>query len=352
MIESTDSTFPTYEQTQHVLFKQILDAVKLAAAGALVLSLGALFLPAAQITSLLLLAGLVALQFGIVLISSQLMRRERARAGALFFMIMTMVNGTLVAVVLGFPVFAAVVSSIMIAVCALLIGPRYAFAPGVIGILLFGALSIVDRQGWLAGITIAQESWTASLIRIGFVTAALVVLMIVCARASDRLQRSASEAQARADEAAYLHSMQVTLNEQVWEEIDEQRRLMAVIQELEAPIMPIRTGALVLPLVGHLDGLRLEQIERRLLQRVFKDHSDLVLIDVTGVPQVDAVIADGLVRLGQAVRLLGAGVVLTGTQPATAQALAELGADLSFVRTYATLQDALAQIEWKQRACL
>jgi anti-anti-sigma regulatory factor len=349
MIESADLALPTYEDTQRVLFKQVLDAVRLAAALVLVLSLGALLVPAAQTASLGLLAGLVALEFGIVLICGRLLRRAGARTSALFFMIGTMITGTLVAGVLALPAFTIVISSILIAVGALLFGPRYAATPGVIGMLLFGALSIADRQGLLAGMTISQDSWTAPLLQIGFSIAALIVLMVVCTLASQRLQRTAYEAQARADEAAYAHSVQVTLNKQIKEEIDEQLRLMTVIQELEAPIMPVRAGVLVLPLIGHLDGRRLEQIEQRLLERVSVARSELVLIDITGVPLVDAAVADGLLRLSQAIRLLGAEVILTGLRPAIAQTLSELDTNLGLIRTHATIQDALAQAEPRSR---
>jgi rsbT co-antagonist protein RsbR len=188
------------------------------------------------------------------------------------------------------------------------------------------------------------------LIQVGFVTVALAVLMVVCALASQRLQHSARDAQARADDAAYAHSMQATLNEQVREEIDEHRRLLALIQELEAPIMPIRSGVLVLPLVGHLDERRLQQIEERLLQRVVAARSDRVLIDITGVPLVDLGVANELLRLSQALRLLGAEVVLTGLRPTIAQTLSELDTDLHFIKTYATIQDALAQMELSSRA--
>src|SRR5262245_18224291 len=97
MIESTDLVPPTYEHTQRMLFKQILNAVKLASAAALVLSLVALFLPAARTTALALLAGLVAIEFGLALASDRFMQQNRDRAGALFFLITTMLNGTLVA---------------------------------------------------------------------------------------------------------------------------------------------------------------------------------------------------------------------------------------------------------------
>jgi len=342
MIEAADTARAMYGQTQRALFEQILDAVRIAAAVVLIMSLGALFFPAMRAGPLVLLAGLVAVELGVTEASRWLVRRERASEGAVVFVFLTLIVAATVAVMLNSLAFSAMASGVLIAISALLIGPRYTLAPAVMGMLLFVVFSILDRQGWLAGVGISTEAWPALLIQIGFVVAATAVLVVVCMLASERLQRSAREAQERAEEAERAHAAQTLLNERLGREIDEQRRLLAVIQELETPLIPIRSGALVLPLLGHLDIRRLAQIERRLLDRVATDQIELVLIDITGVPLVDSMVAGGLLRLGQAVRLLGARVMLTGAQPAAALAMARLNVDLSFMQTYGTIQDALA----------
>jgi anti-anti-sigma regulatory factor len=345
MAETTNLTLPAYERAQQALFRQILNAVRLAVIVVLVLSLGGLAFPNMRTIPIGLLAVLLAIQFGVTEAGRWLMGKGRPRAAATLFVVLTLIVATAVAGVLGFPAFAALAGGVLVAISALLIGPRHTFALGAIVILLFIMLSLADRQGWLAAIEITREAWPALLIQIGFVVAATGVLMVVCTLASERLQSSVREARERAAEAERAHAAQAALNQRLEREVGEQRRLLDVIQELETPIMPVLKGVLVLPMVGHMDSRRLEQIEARLLQRVVADRATLVLIDITGVPLIDTLVAGALVRLGKAIRLLGAHVALTGFQPATAQTLVGLGVELEFVKTYATLQDALMQIE-------
>jgi rsbT co-antagonist protein RsbR len=342
MAESMDFALSTYKQAQQALLKQILDVVRLAVVVVLVLSLGGLIFPTIRVTPVVLLAVLLAIEFGVTELCRWLTRRDNARAGAITFVVMTMIVASLVAGVLGFPAFAALAGGVLISITALLIGPRYTLVPGVICVLFFIALSVVDRQGWLADIAVGRESWPGLLIQIGFVAAATAVLAVVCTLASERLGSSAREAHERAVEAERAHAAQIALSQQLEREVGEQRRLLNVIQELETPIMPVLVGVLVLPLVGHLDSRRLAQIEGRLLQRVVDERADLVLIDITGVPLIETLVASELVRLGQAIRLLGTRVALTGLRAATAQALVALDVELTSLSTYATLQDALA----------
>jgi anti-anti-sigma regulatory factor len=345
MAEITNLAYPTFERVQRALFGQILDTVRLAVLLVLLLSLGGLAFPILPTIPIVLLAILLVLEFGVTEAGRWLMRQGHPRAAATIFVVLTLIIATAVAAVLGFPAFAALAGGVLVAISGLLIGPRYTIAPGVIGILLFVLLSLADRQGWLAEVVLARQALPALLIQIGFAAAATAVLMVVCTLASQRLQSSAQEAQERAAEAERAHTAQVTLSQRLESEVGEQRRLLEVIQELETPIMPILPGVVVLPLVGHLDSRRLERIQMRLLQHIAIARADLVLIDITGVPVIDDLVATELVRLGQAIRLLGARVALTGLQPATAQALAGLDVDLGFVRTYATLQDALASVD-------
>jgi rsbT co-antagonist protein RsbR len=349
MAETTNLALPTYEHAQQALLRQILDAVRLAVVFVFLICLGGLAFPTLPTIPIVLLVVLLALEFAVAETGRWLMRQGQPRAAATTFIVLTLIIATAIAGVLGFPAFVALAGCVMVAISALLIGPRQTFAPGVIAILLFILLSLVDRQGWLAEVVLMREALPALLIQVGFAVAATAVLMVVCILSSERLQSSAREAQERAIEAEQAHAAQVTLSQRLEREVDEQRRLLEVIQELEAPIMPILAGVLVLPLVGHLDNRRLERIQMRLLQHVVANRADLVLIDITSVPVIDNLVASELVRLGQAIRLLGAQVALTGLQPVTARALADLEIELGFIRTYATLQDALAQIEGRKR---
>ncbi|MDI1477584.1 PAS domain-containing protein [Polyangium sp. y55x31] len=120
--------------------------------------------------------------------------------------------------------------------------------------------------------------------------------------------------------------------------IDAQRESL---RQLGAPIIPLTKNALAMPLVGTLTPERATLVTETLLHAVTERAAEHVILDVTGVPSVDNEVADGLLRVAQAVRLLGAEVALTGMQPAVAQALVELGVDMSSFVTKADLQSGI-----------
>ncbi|WP_437683607.1 PAS domain S-box protein [Sorangium sp. So ce131] len=115
----------------------------------------------------------------------------------------------------------------------------------------------------------------------------------------------------------------------------------ATIRELSTPLIPLDEGILVMPLVGRLDRVRIGQLLERLLQGVVAQRAATVILDVTGVPVVDAEIADALIRAAQAVKLLGAEVILTGVGPEVAQTMVSIGTDFREIITLSSLQSGL-----------
>lgn len=116
------------------------------------------------------------------------------------------------------------------------------------------------------------------------------------------------------------------------------------IRELSTPLIPLEAGIVVMPLVGRLDAVRMQQVIERLLLGVSAQRAQTVLLDITGVPGVDAEVAAALVRAAQAVRLLGAQVMLSGIRPEVAQMLVAIGTDLGpgqAVKTCSSLQSGL-----------
>jgi anti-anti-sigma regulatory factor/HAMP domain-containing protein len=121
----------------------------------------------------------------------------------------------------------------------------------------------------------------------------------------------------------------------------EQQR--AVIRDLSVPVIPISATTLIMPLVGVLDTERLQQIQTQALEAIQRASATHTLIlDITGVPIVDTHVAQGLLQVVDAARLLGARAVLVGIRPEVAQALVGLGVDMRAVRTFADLQGALS----------
>jgi rsbT co-antagonist protein RsbR len=124
--------------------------------------------------------------------------------------------------------------------------------------------------------------------------------------------------------------------------VAQQQRLIDTIKQLSAPLLPVREGILVMPLIGHIDSARSEQVMEELLNGVQKYQTDVVIIDITGVPIVDTAIANHLMQAAQAVSLLGAQCVLVGIGAEVAQTLVQLGVDLSRLVTRGDLQAGIA----------
>jgi rsbT co-antagonist protein RsbR len=117
--------------------------------------------------------------------------------------------------------------------------------------------------------------------------------------------------------------------------IDAQR---AALRELSTPLIPLSDRVVLMPLIGAMDSQRTQQVMETLLDGVARHQSDLVILDVTGVAIVDTQVAQAFIQVAQAVKLLGAQVMLTGIQPQIAQTLVHLGIDLSNIQTRGSLQ--------------
>ena len=118
-------------------------------------------------------------------------------------------------------------------------------------------------------------------------------------------------------------------------------RQTMVLRELSTPIIAIWDGILSLPVIGTVDTSRSAEMMDKLLERVVADQATHVIIDITGVTVLDTRTADHFLRMGKAVRLLGAECFLTGISPHIAQTLAQLGVDTSTIRTVRRQSDAL-----------
>lgn len=114
------------------------------------------------------------------------------------------------------------------------------------------------------------------------------------------------------------------------------------IRELSTPLLPIAHEVIALPVVGSIDSLRAQQIMETLLEGIAKHHAHTAIVDITGVKIVDTQVAQAFIQAAQAVKLLGAQVIITGIQPAIAQTLVELGANLEGIITRNTLRAGIA----------
>ena len=110
--------------------------------------------------------------------------------------------------------------------------------------------------------------------------------------------------------------------------------------ELSTPVVTLWDGVLALPMIGTLDSARTQVVMETLLQRIVETGAEIAIIDITGVPTVDTLTAQHLIKTVTAARLMGAECIISGIRPQIAQTIVHLGVDLGNVTTKASLADA------------
>lgn len=117
-------------------------------------------------------------------------------------------------------------------------------------------------------------------------------------------------------------------------------RQQADMLELSTPVVKLWDGVLALPMIGTLDSGRTQVVMETLLQRIVEESADVAIIDITGVPTVDTLVAQHLMKTVTAARLMGAECIISGIRPQIAQTIVHLGVDLGNVVTKASIADA------------
>jgi PAS domain S-box-containing protein len=125
--------------------------------------------------------------------------------------------------------------------------------------------------------------------------------------------------------------------------LEKEKKLSEAILRLSTPIIQIWDNTLLLPLIGTLDAERAQQIVENLLEEIVRTESDVVIIDISGVPTVDVEAIHQLLKTESAAKMLGSRVLFTGISPEIAQALTQLGVDLSTLETRQNLRAGLQE---------
>jgi rsbT co-antagonist protein RsbR len=123
------------------------------------------------------------------------------------------------------------------------------------------------------------------------------------------------------------------------------RQQQEAIRELSTPVLQVRERLLILPIIGVVDSERARQLTEQLLHGVRSNRAKVVVMDITGVPAVDAIVANHFVQTVEAARLLGATVIVTGLSPEIAQTLVTIGVDLTKMNTVGDLQGGIEEAE-------
>lgn len=200
-------------------------------------------------------------------------------------------------------------------------------------VLLFGLVALMSFLGaksTSSALSIAQDARQQAETAAQTLSRVNVDLEATVAERTASLQTALHDVQARSDAQARL--------------LDEVQQQRILLRELSVPVIPISATTLIMPLVGALDSTRLQQIQEQALRALEHTSTRYLVLDITGVPLVDSQVAQGLLSVVQAARLLGAQVLLVGIRPEVAQAIVGLGLDLRDIYTTSDLQSALSHI--------
>ncbi|MFV1837827.1 STAS domain-containing protein [Phaeobacter sp. Ax3a-5a] len=121
--------------------------------------------------------------------------------------------------------------------------------------------------------------------------------------------------------------------------IEQQRDQM---QELSTPVVELWDKVLTLPLIGTMDSARAQEVMENLLETILRREAEVVIVDLTGVQTVDTQVAQHMLRMAAAVRLMGAQCIISGISPTIAQTMVQLGVDVGEVTTRSTIRNGLA----------
>ena len=163
----------------------------------------------------------------------------------------------------------------------------------------------------------------------------------------NRLRRELSDAQTLADElwsASTLLDRLGLYTTEIYQKTRDEviARQQQELLELSTPVVNLWKDILALPLIGTLDSARTQVVMESLLQKIVETGAAIAIIDITGVPTVDTLVAQHLLKTVAAARLMGADCIISGVRPQIAQTIVHLGVDLQGVTTKANLADALA----------
>jgi rsbT co-antagonist protein RsbR len=220
--------------------------------------------------------------------------------------------------------------------------------------LLRGALqtdpgaSDVDGAPWTGTREMLAEL-SHSRARLGFTPSETAIFVLSLKKPLfDRLRREVgTDAQALADEmwrATMLLDRLALFTTEIFLKGREEviARGQRDMLELSTPVVELWDGVLALPLIGTLDSGRTSVVMENLLGRIVETGASIAILDITGVPTVDTLVAQHLLKTVAAARLMGAECILSGIRPQIAQTIVHLGVDLQDVMTKATLADAFA----------
>jgi len=162
------------------------------------------------------------------------------------------------------------------------------------------------------------------------------------------IQQKTNEREAQHAAAEHARAQAEAAHAQITAQLRTIEQQQSIIREMHVPVLRLSPTTLMMPLVGALDTARLALVLERALHALERSAARWMILDITGVPIVDTQVAQGLIQIVQATRLLGTEVVVVGVRPEVAQAIVGLGLNLSSITTQSTLESGIAYVLERQ----
>lgn len=234
-----------------------------------------------------------------------------------------------------------------VTLAGMLVGSRAAGLVAGVDVLVAVALGLAQNAGW-------QPPQTQSSVLMGVlvVVASLFFLLFAYGLFWRLMEQSLDLAKAQAECLRVAHREQQRLVDDLTARDKYQAQLLVTLRELSTPVIPVAQGIIILPLIGRVDAERVTHLRSTLLTGIAQRRARIVLLEMTGVSELDREIARGLLGLADATRLLGAELVMVGVQARAARAMVELGVDTSGLTAQPDLESALAYALARQRGRL
>jgi anti-anti-sigma regulatory factor len=248
--------------------------------------------------------------------------------------------GLLVATLIALPINTLNQPIMLVYVIPLLVA---GFVVSSQAVILTGILLILT----LAARLLTQNNDLPAAIVIGLfslITGLLWIILRELEHSLERANKSTEEAELARSETAAQHEKTMQSNQELQTAYTQQQQLLDTIQELETPIMPLNDNLLIVPLIGHVDSRRAQNINERVLGAVHAQRSAFVILDISGVTVVDTQVAQHIHQLIQSLKLLGASVTVTGIKPEVATTMIGLGIDFGAAETAGSLQEGFQRI--------
>jgi rsbT co-antagonist protein RsbR len=295
-----------------------------------------------------------------------LLRRGHLHAAALVLVttILVVISALLILTGLQNNMLSLMAFVIPVCLAGFLFHRRGLWTTMAVSFAVVGTLAYLDSShSPLVGLIASDTSLSYALVIFVFV---LVLLALFLDRFGGGFREALAAAAAREQELDHLRqSLEVTVAERTARmeqalrdaemRADEQARLLmeleqqrAVVREMSVPVIPVSDTILVMPLVGALDSERLRDLQAEALRSVERTSARYLVLDITGVSVVDSQVAQGIMTVVEALRLLGAVALLVGIRPEIAQTIVGLGLHLRGLQTYSDLRlalDAIAEQE-------